>query len=188
MNLPALLLVHLRRQNMACACLRLPAGPCAIVLPAASSPHIHDGFSPPDGPAASGCCSCSSGCCCCCGSPCSPFPFLLLLAPRWFSAALRAPRWCGALLFFFKKEISLNRELSCLAGPSLYFTMSPFHAMWNLIHLLISPAARCRAVGPLFLPSLITTSSASSSLRQPLGRPLRPSPASCTYPPNLPGC
>jgi hypothetical protein len=29
---------------------------------------------------------------------------------------------------------------SCV-GPSLYFTMSPFHAMWNLIHLLISPAA-----------------------------------------------
>jgi len=29
---------------------------------------------------------------------------------------------------------------SCV-GPSLYFKMSPFHAMWNLIHLLISPAA-----------------------------------------------
>ena len=29
---------------------------------------------------------------------------------------------------------------SCV-GPSLYFRMSPFHTMWNLIHLLISPAA-----------------------------------------------
>jgi hypothetical protein len=36
------------------------------------------------------------------------------------------------------------RAVSCIA-PSLYFYMSPFHLLWNGVHLLISPAVSLAA-------------------------------------------